>query len=285
MADTIKTPVTTAPAGSAPAGTTPAGSAPAGTAPTDTTSTPSDPGSQPEDTSSSAPCDQGDGSPSFMDGEGSSPGAVGPGEPIPPMNGGANKPTNKEYITGAALPPIPANVNYNAMASSIRLSHYYTLADFLKGTNIPLGGKSHAGSNWSAQQLVQNMRDLCVLCLDPIKHRWRNMSINSSLRNGKVVGGSSTSAHDVGWAVDMNFYQCGVNLQSQIQIAREIGHMGLPYDQLLFEYSPGRGCHTSWVHIGYRQPATRGGQRGHAQTFFNDKGIGNKGEFVPFPHG
>lgn len=232
----------------------------------------------PEDQSTD--CNLGSGSPSFMDGEGGSPAAVGAGDPVPAMSGGANRPTNKDF-KGNDLPPIPSSGNYNNMGS-FRLSYYFTLGQFLNpalgAPSIPLGGKRFCNRNWSAQQLVQNMRDLCVLCLDPIKDRYRNMTLTSTFRNK-----AGTSAHDVGWAADMQFHAHGFVRGNLINVAREIASMRIPYDQLLYEYSPARGTSNPWIHIGYRRPSDGGGQRGAALTFYNDRGICEAGRFVQFP--
>jgi len=235
-------------------------------------------------------CDQGDGSPNFTAGEGSdSVPATASGDPLPPAKG--LKPTNKEYITNQELPPIPKNIDYNNAAKSIRLSHYYTLYDVLHtrcgGAVIPMGGKTHCNRRWSAYELVSNLRELAVLCLDPIKHKYPYMAINSCFRNGTVPGGgSSTSAHDVGWAADMVFYPNYPNGSGTlIRVAEDIAKF-VPYDQLLYEFAPDRqprGTSEPWVHIGIRAPSSPGGRAPLARTFWNDHGIGTAGSFCQFP--
>lgn len=223
-------------------------------------------------------CDLGSGSPSFMGDEGSSPSSTEPGTPVPPAPG--LKPTNKEYITNQSLPPIPTNINFNNAARDIRLSHYFTLHDILHpalgAPGIPMGGKNAAGKRWTAYQIVQNLRDLCVLCLDPIKHRYRNVLVTSSFR-----GDDSGSAHNVGWACDMQFSAHGKTGGALIDIANDVARLNIPYDQLLYEYAPNR-CRSTWLHVGLRRPST-GEVRHQAQSFYNDTGYGRSGQFDQMP--
>lgn len=277
MADTTNPPSTNTPS-------TPDPNAVAG----GNTPTPSTESPTPVDDGGDVPCDLGSGSPSFMGSEGAEGGAGTPGSPVPPAAG--LRPTNKEYITNQSLPPIPTNVNFNNAARNIKLSYYFTLHDLLHpalgAASIPMGGKTVGGHFYSAHQLVQNLRDLCVLCLDPIKHRWRNMTLTSTLRN-KTNG----SAHNVGWAADMQFSQHGKTGGQLRGIAEQIAAIpGITYDQLLYEY-PSDNRNT-WIHIGLRQPANAGAApRGWAQSFFygnypNDsrkRMLGARGTFQQMP--
>jgi hypothetical protein len=224
-------------------------------------------------------CDLTNGSPSFVDGEGGSPTSTEPGTPVPAAAG--LRPTNKEYITNQPLPPIPTNINFNNAARNIKLSHYFTLHDMLHpalgAVSIPMGGKNAAGKRWSAYQIVQNLRDLCVLCLDPIKHRYRNVLITSTFR-----GDSSGSAHNVGWGCDMQFGAHGKSGGALIDVANDVARIpGLAYDQLLYEYAPTR-CRSTWLHIGLRRPSTLE-VRSQAQSFYKDKPYGARGRFDQMP--
>ena len=241
-----------------------------------------------ENSGSNAPCTQGDGSPSFTSGEGTDglP-ATASGEPLPKPPG--MKSVDKEYITNQPLPPIPRDINYNNAAKNIKLSHYFTLYDVLNtacgSVQIPMGGKTHCNRRWSAYEIVCNLRELCVLVLDPIKHKYRRMQLNSVYRNGG--GTSSTSAHDVGWAADMDFQNCGFSRGRLLLVAEDVAKMGIPYDQLLYEYAPGRKpkpTKNPWLHCGIRAPTSPGKLRGMAKTFYNDSGRNYpEGRFVQFP--
>jgi hypothetical protein len=267
------TPTTTTapPAGGAP--TAPA-AAPAAQ-PTETTQAPGTNESAYEDAGCAGA--NGDGSPSFMGDEGGAPTSTEPGTPVPPAAGLRKTDTD---FKGNKLPAIPTSGNYNAQASSIKISHYYTLRDVLNtalgSASVP-GSKSCAGRRWTAYQIVQNLRDLFVLCVDPIRERFgKGLVITSTLRP-KTNG----SAHNVGWGIDMQFASCGYGGGRHRDVANIIAGLKIPYDQLLYEHAPSR-CNGPWVHVGLRQPATLA-VRGWAQSFYEDKAYGKKGQFDQMP--
>ena len=178
------TPATTTapPAGGAP--TAPA-AAPAAQ-PTETTQAPGTNESAYEDPGCAGA--NGDGSPSFMGDEGGAPTSTEPGTPVPAAAGLRSTATD---FKGNRLPEIPSSINYNAQASSIKISHYYTLRDVLNtalgSASVP-GSKSCAGRRWTAYQIVQNLRDLFVLCVDPIRERFgKGLVITSTLRPKQMV--------------------------------------------------------------------------------------------------
>jgi hypothetical protein len=231
------------------------------------------------------PCDLGGGSPSFMGGEGGDTPSSAPGTPVPSAPQlRAN--TNVDF-QGNALPALPTQGNFNSMSANIKLSKYFTLAQFLSpalgAPGIPMGGKTVSGRRYTAQQLLQNMRDLCVLCLDPIKHRYPRVKITSTFRNN-----GNASAHEVGWAADMQFMDHGLTGGQLLNVINVIAGLGIPYDQLLYEYPSGNGL--TWIHVGLRRPSNLA-VRGHAQSFYygnypNDRRsamIGSPGSFVQFP--
>ena len=133
------TPTTTMapPAGGAPTAPSSAPAAPA-TQPTETTQAPGTNESAYEDAGCAGA--NSDGSPSFMGDEGGAPTSTEPGTPVPPAAGLRSTATD---FKGNKLPAIPSTGNYNALASSIKLSHYYTLQGAL---NTALGSASIPGS-------------------------------------------------------------------------------------------------------------------------------------------
>jgi hypothetical protein len=225
-----------------------------------------------------------DGSPSFMGDEGGAPTSTEPGTPVPPAAGLRKTDTD---FKGNKLPIIPSSGNYNAMAKSIRLSHYYTLQDALspalgKQAVIP-DRKSAAGRTWTGYQIVQNLRDLFVLCIDPIRARFgAGFVITSTLRPN-----SNGSAHNVGWGIDMQFASCGYVGGRHREVANIIAGLKIPYDQLLYEWAPAPRedsppSKAPWIHIGLRQPTTLQ-VRGWAQSFYRDKPYKTKGQFDQMP--
>jgi hypothetical protein len=290
MAETPKNPpaansnaptTTTAPAaGGAPTAPVSPAAAPAAQ-PTETTQAPGT--NEPANEDPGCAEANSDGSPSFMGDEGGAPTSTEPGTPVPPAAGLRKTDTD---FKGNKLPPIPTSGNYNAMASKIKLSHFYTLQDALNpalgAASIP-GSKSAAGRTWTGYQIVQNLRDLFVLCIDPIRARFgAGFVITSTLRPK-----SNGSAHNVGWGIDMQFASCGYVGGRHREVANIIAKLGIPYDQLLYEWAPavrpkGDPSKAPWIHIGLRQPKTLA-VRGWAQSFYRDEPYGKKGQFDQMP--
>lgn len=218
-----------------------------------------------------------DGSPSFMGDEGGAPTSTEPGTPVPPAAGLRSTATD---FKGNRLSPIPTSGNYNALASQIKLSHYYTLRGALNtalgSASIP-GSKSAGGRRWTGYQIVQNLRDLFVLCVDPIRERFGSGLVITSTLRPKTNG----SAHNVGWGIDMQFAGCGYGRGRHRDVVNIIAGLGIPYDQLLYEHAPSR-CNGPWIHVGLRQPSTLA-VRGWAQSFYEDKAYGKKGQFDQMP--
>lgn len=270
------------PAGGAP--TVPATPAPApATQPTEATDAPGS--NQPAYDDPGCAEANSDGSPSFMGDEGGAPASTEPGTPVPPAAGLRKTDTD---FKGNKLPIIPSSgINYNAMASKIKISHYYTLQDALNpalgAASIPMGGKTAAGRRWTAYQIVQNLRDLFVLCVDPIRARFGSgLVITSTLRDK-----SNGSAHNVGWGIDMQFASCGYTGGRNREVANIIAGLKIPYDQLLYEWAPaprpgGTPSKAPWIHVGLRQPTTLK-VRGDAQSFYRDDPFGKLGQFDQMP--
>jgi uncharacterized protein YcbK (DUF882 family) len=93
---------------------------------------------------------------------------------------------------------------------------------------------------------LDNLLTLIVECLQPIRDKIKKpIVITSGYRNSqvnKLVGGSNTSQHAKGQAVD--FVIKGMTPKQIIDFIRK---SGVKYTQLIEEYAN----NTSWVHIGY----------------------------------
>jgi hypothetical protein len=127
------------------------------------------------------------------------------------------------------------------------------------------------------------LRDLFVLCVDPIRARFgAGFVITSTLRPN-----SNGSAHNVGWGIDMQFASCGYVGGRHREVANIIAGLKIPYDQLLYEWAPAPRkdsppSKAPWIHIGLRQPTTLK-VRGDAQSFYRDKPFGKLGQFDQMP--
>jgi GH24 family phage-related lysozyme (muramidase) len=129
---------------------------------------------------------------------------------------------------------------------SYRLSENFTLKDVLKGSKPEIPAGSCYGV--SANQIVCNLKQLTINVLEPIKKRYPNMVITNtwrSERRNREVGGSKTSKHMTGQAVDLQL--SGFSRKQLFDACVEISKLLKSYDKILLEYSG----NTMWVHIQY----------------------------------
>ena len=89
----------------------------------------------------------------------------------------------------------------------------------------------------------ENLRLLCDNILEPLRERIRKpVIVTSGFRSKTIntrIGGSRNSQHCQGQAADIH-----VNGMPVAEIVLLIRRMGLPYDQLIDEFS-------AWVHVSY----------------------------------
>jgi len=131
---------------------------------------------------------------------------------------------------------------YENFPDSLKLSKHFTLG--------PLSTRALAGSHTivpqkglRASDIVCNLKNLAVNCLDPIKDKYPNMRINSGFRQG-----SRENDHGLGMAADMSF--SGVPINQYFEIVKWI-KSNIPHKQLLLEYQDKQYGRTSWIHIAY----------------------------------
>lgn len=134
----------------------------------------------------------------------------------------------------------------------MNLSPNFTLAEFTKSqTATRLGIR-----NTPSPAATEAMRRLCLAILEPLRTRvggpivvtsgYRSVALN------RAIGGSATSQHSKGEAVDIE--RPGM---SNFDLARAIEASGLDFDQLILEaYVPGKPG-SGWVHVSHRQGANR----------------------------
>lgn len=149
--------------------------------------------------------------------------------------------------------PVASNVSCENLSDadvvpSYRLSPLFTLGDLLsrgksgypKGTNYGM----------SSSQIVCNLKNLTVNCLDKIKAKYPNMIITSAWRSQAYnahIGGSKTSDHLFGCAVDIQLN--GFTRKQYYEAAIDIQKMLPTYKQIILEY---KGSST-WLHVSYRE--------------------------------
>lgn len=119
-----------------------------------------------------------------------------------------------------------------------QLSRYFTLAEMTASQAAARRGLS----NQPHPKALENLKRLTAL-LDQIREELGHpIIVSSGYRSPEVnvaVGGSKTSAHCQGLAVDFTCPGVG----SPLEVARRIAAMGLEVDQVIHEYG-------AWVHLG-----------------------------------
>lgn len=158
----------------------------------------------------------------------------------------------------------------------------WTLSMLTRGRSVTpgrffLGRADKVGKEMSRQEIVCNLKNLAENILGPINENigrhgsaW---NITSCYRNNIPSGGSATSQHLYGGAVD--FVMGGNNFayKANFDVSQKLITF-LPYDQLLLEYrDPGKNGNRNpqrinWIHVSYNN---YGSGRKQASTFLNDR--------------
>lgn len=119
------------------------------------------------------------------------------------------------------------------------LSKSFTLAELTISQEAARSGLP----NKPTDAHIANLRSLCENILQPLRDRVkRPVIVSSGFRSPTVnrrIGGSQSSQHTKGQAVD--FTIPGMEVAEVVLLIRR---MGLPYDQLIDEFS-------QWVHVSY----------------------------------
>lgn len=130
-----------------------------------------------------------------------------------------------------------------------RLSAHFTLEE--------MTASNTAARKGIANTLAAGIHDQLILTADKmeaVRHLLGDRSIRvlSGYRNSavnKAVGGSRTSAHMSGHAVDFTCPDYGSSAKVAAFLAEALAAKGIPFDQLIEEFG-------GWVHIGFG-PGTR----------------------------
>ena len=121
---------------------------------------------------------------------------------------------------------------------------YFTIQELCKSSTAE---KYHI-SNTPSPEIQRNLISLVERILDPLREALgKPVFVSSGYRSEQLnekVGGSKTSQHMMGEAADL-YLKTGSNLE----IAKKILELHLPYDQLILE--KGDITSPSWIHVSY----------------------------------
>lgn len=139
-----------------------------------------------------------------------------------------------------------------------KLSPHFTVGEMLRsGTAIRLGIKNvpeeHPEDGLTNEEVVENLRQLAVKVLEPLRQRVGRVIVTSGYRCrvlNRAVGGVATSQHLCGQAADIHV--TGNEMcRKYARIIRQL----TPFDQLILE--PAGSPQKRWIHVSYR-PKGRG---------------------------
>jgi hypothetical protein len=169
---------------------------------------------------------------------------------------------------GAELTPVDRNTLPNSSQETAKISQYFTLRDlaFVGSTSASL---NRSNKNLLSQDIIYNLTNLAVNCLDPIKAQYGNMQITSGWR-AKVPGSvGSSSNHPNGYAADI------IAGGSSYDLAQWIAtNLKGRFTMLLLESrGNSRWCHVQLGSIGSNQGSLA---KPLIATYVNDKQYANK---------
>jgi hypothetical protein len=136
----------------------------------------------------------------------------------------------------------------------MKLSKYVSLAEVTRSDTA----KRKGISNEPTPEHLENLKVICEDVFDKVReHFGVPLFISSGYRSAalnKAIGGSSTSDHNLGRALDLDQdgHGNGVRNKDVFNYIKD----NLEFDQLIMEFKRADGdC--DWVHVGYRKGANR----------------------------
>lgn len=135
---------------------------------------------------------------------------------------------------------------------AIVLSPRFTVKKLTRTPNIAFDNPLNpSAGDLSREEIVCNLKLLCINCLEPIYNKYSNAFVTNTWRPRGI--GSPTSQHPKGQAADLQFR--GVKKSDYYQIAQVIKDL-VPFDQLLLEYKT-TGTGLPWIHISFNKSGNR----------------------------
>lgn len=122
-----------------------------------------------------------------------------------------------------------------------KISTHFDLSEFTQSDKAVKLQIDNTPEDWH----IENLKELAINVLEPLREYVGAIRISSGYRSlelNKAVGGSSTSQHCTGQAVDISF-----SFMDKYKFAWIIDN--IDYDQLIWEY--GDDNKPAWIHISY----------------------------------
>jgi hypothetical protein len=136
---------------------------------------------------------------------------------------------------------------------AMKLSNYLSLAEVTRSDTA----KRKGISNEPTAEHLENMKTIAVEVFDKVREYFGvPIFVSSGYRSAalnKAIGGSATSDHNLGRALDLDQDGPG-NGVTNADVFKFIKD-NLEFDQLIWEF--GTDKNPDWVHVGYRKGANR----------------------------
>jgi zinc D-Ala-D-Ala carboxypeptidase len=127
-----------------------------------------------------------------------------------------------------------------------KLSNNFSIREFTKSQTAK---RKNIDNSIQDEKIFQSLIKLCQNIVQPIREHYKiPFSPNSGYRCpalNKAIGGSATSQHCLGQAVDIEIPT--VDNMNLFNFVKE----NLDYDQIILEYYDGVNPSSGWVHISY----------------------------------
>jgi zinc D-Ala-D-Ala carboxypeptidase len=130
----------------------------------------------------------------------------------------------------------------------MKLSEKFSLADVTRSDTATRRGFDEQFK--PEQRVIDNATEVCVNILDKIPHAFFISSFYRCKRLNRAIGGSATSDHMEGCAVDIDS-QNNINNRIIFDFIR----MNCKFNQLIYEF--GNDFNPDWVHVSYRKTGNR----------------------------
>ena len=139
-----------------------------------------------------------------------------------------------------------------AAIEAIVLSPRFTVKKVTRAPSIAFDNPLSVATvgSLTREEIVCNLKLLCINCLEPIYDRYSNAFVTNTWR---LPSGNPNSQHPKGQAADIQFR--GVKKSDYYQIAQVIKDL-VPFDQLLLEYKT-TGTGLPWIHISFNKSGNR----------------------------
>lgn len=165
-----------------------------------------------------------------------------------PSEGDSSEPENNE------IQPLECDCNefegLNFFPDGLKLSKYFNLGQ-LSSRAVVVKEKVVAQRGLTQGQIVCNLKNLAVNCLDKIKDKYPDMIVTNAFRLDKSDR-TNVSDHGVGMAADIQFPS--IQASQYFEIINWIAE-NVAYKQLLLEY--GGGARNPWIHIAFDKTGQR----------------------------